>query len=170
MCVAALRQDFANTPPALASNMGSSRLILPRRGKELIHTSHRLRVKWLIGHTPCEARPKAAVVLFPSHAKHRALSWIFTGAAGCKRCEQCIITKLGTRQRRTKRKSSLAHCPFPRSARSSVCPICLATAHLCSNQSQVCKNDWWRPRNMHLLLRSPSREPALWVRLRPPFP
>jgi hypothetical protein len=42
ICVAALRQDFANTPPALASNTQSSGFSLPGV-VESIHTSHRLR-------------------------------------------------------------------------------------------------------------------------------
>ena len=87
MCVAALRQDFANTPPALASNMRSSRIIPPRRGKVNPHFSQVAGDVAYRTHS-CEARPKAALVLFPSHAKHCALSRIFTDATECKRCEQ----------------------------------------------------------------------------------
>jgi hypothetical protein len=82
MCVAALRQDFANTPPALASNMRSSRILLPGV-TESIHTSHRLRVTWLIARTRVKHSQKAVLVLFPSHAKHRA-------RVGCLQVQQSV--------------------------------------------------------------------------------
>jgi hypothetical protein len=69
----------------------------PRRGRVNPHFSQVAGDVACNTHS-CEARPKALLVLFPSHAKHRALSWMFTGAAACKRCEQMHNHQLGTRQ------------------------------------------------------------------------
>ena len=141
----------------------------PRRGKVNPHFSQ-VAGDVACNTYSCEARPKALLVLFPSHAKHRALSWMFTGAAACKRCEQMHNHQLGTRQPRAKRKSSPCTLPFPTALDFLFARFAALRIHMYVLTSHSCKKRLWRPREkQHLVLRASMRSPALRARLRPPL-